>query len=250
MAGKNDLRITPVTIQAQTAGKLRHAILDGVFKPGEKLLEAELCRRMGVSRTSVREALRQLEAERLVTIIPNRGPSVTQLTWKEAEAIYDARELLEGESAARFAERATAAEIALAKAALADFDRAVTMDDAHGRLTHTQRFYELIIEGCGNAIIGEMLQSLFARINFLRARSMSREGRGRNSSIEMWKIYAAIESTTRAPHAPRPCNTSSRLALPRRRSSRKTASAAIPEAEAVSEKKLPAQPCADRHSSN
>jgi DNA-binding GntR family transcriptional regulator len=189
-----DLRITPVTIQAQTASKLRDAILDGVFKPGEKLLEAELCRQMGVSRTSVREALRQLEAERLVTIIPNRGPSVTQLTWKEAEAIYDARELLEGESAARFAERATAAEIARAKAALADFDRAVTMDDARGRLTYTQRFYDLIIEGCGNPIIGEMLQSLFARINFLRARSMSREGRGKNSSVEMWRIFAAIES--------------------------------------------------------
>ena len=140
MAAKTDLRITPVTIQAQTAGKLRDAILDGLFKPGEKLLEAELCRQMGVSRTSVREALRQLEAERLVTIIPNRGPSVTQLTWNEAEAIYDARELLEGESAARFAERATAAEVARAKAALADFDRAVTMNDAHGRLTHTQRF--------------------------------------------------------------------------------------------------------------
>jgi GntR family transcriptional regulator, trigonelline degradation regulator len=194
MTGKTDLRITPVTIQAQTAGKLRDAILDGVFKPGEKLLEAELCRQMGVSRTSVREALRQLEAERLVTIFPNRGPSVTQLTWREAEAIYNARELLEGESAARFAERATPTEIARAKAALADFDRAVTVNDAHGRLTHTQRFYDLIIEGCGNPIIGEMLQSLFARINFLRARSMSRGGRGKNSSVEMWRIYAAIES--------------------------------------------------------
>ena len=86
MAGKTDLRITPVTIQAQTAGKLRDAILDGVFKPGEKLLEAELCRQMGVSRTSVREALRQLEAERLVTIFPNRGPSVTQLTWKRSQS--------------------------------------------------------------------------------------------------------------------------------------------------------------------
>ena len=52
----------------------------------------------------------------------------------------------------------------------------------------------MIIEGCGNPIIGEMLQSLFARINFLRARSMSREGRGKNSSVEMWRIYAAIES--------------------------------------------------------
>ena len=193
MGGKADLRITPVTIQGQTASKLRDAILDGLFKPGEKLLEAELCRQMGVSRTSVREALRQLEAERLVTIIPNRGPSVTLLTWSEAAAIYDARELLEGEAAARFAERATAAEVARAKAALADFDRAVTLDNAHGRLTHTQRFYDLIIQGCGNPIIGEMLQSLFARINFLRARSMSREGRGKMSSVEMWRIYAAIE---------------------------------------------------------
>lgn len=194
MVGKNDLRITPVTIQAQTAGKLRDAILDGVFKPGERLLEADLCRKMGVSRTSVREALRQLEAERLVTIIPNRGPSVALLTWSEAEAIYEARELLEGEAAARFAERATSSQISQAKAALADFDRAVTMDDALGRLASTQRFYDLIIQGCGNPVIGEMLQGLFARINFLRARSMSLVGRGKLSSTEMWRIYAAIES--------------------------------------------------------
>lgn len=188
-----DLKVTPVTIQAQTASKLRDAILDGLFKPGEKLLEAELCRQMGVSRTSVREALRQLEAERLVTIIPNRGPSVAQLSWSEAEAIYDARELLEGEAAARFAEQATAMEIAEARAALANFDRAVTLDDAHARLVTTQRFYDLITRGCGNPIIGELLQGLFARINFLRARSMSRPGRGKISSVEMWRIFAAIE---------------------------------------------------------
>jgi DNA-binding GntR family transcriptional regulator len=191
--GNVDLKITPVTIQAQTASKLRDAIVDGLFAPGEKLSEADLCRQMGVSRTSLREALRQLEAERLVTIIPNRGPSVTQLTWDEAAAIYETRELLEGEAAARFAEHATAAEIARAKAALADFDRAATVDDAHGRLTHTQRFYDLIIHGCGNPIIGEMLQGLFARINFLRARSMSRKGRAKMSPLEMWRIYAAIE---------------------------------------------------------
>ena len=191
--GNADLKITPVTIQAQTANKLRDAIVDGLFAPGEKLSEADLCRQMGVSRTSLREALRQLEAERLVTIIPNRGPSVTQITWDEAAAIYETRELLEGEAAARFAERATAAEIQRAKAALADFDRAITVENAHGRLTHTQRFYQLIIQGCGNPIIGELLQGLFARINFLRARSMSRKGRTKISSLEMWRIYRAIE---------------------------------------------------------
>ena len=147
--------------------KLRDAILDGVFTPGEKLLEADLCRQMGVSRTSVREALRQLEAERLVTIIPGIAvPRSRSLPGLKPSRIYDARQLLEGEAAARFAERATAAEIARAKGALADFDRAMTMDDAHGRLTHTQRFYDLIIEGCGNPIIGEMLQSLFAAHKF------------------------------------------------------------------------------------
>ena len=191
--GNADLKITPMTIQAQTANKLRDAIVDGLFAPGEKLSEADLCRQMGVSRTSLREALRQLEAERLVTIIPNRGPSVTQITWDEAAAIYETRELLEGEAAARFAERATAAEIQRAKAALADFDRAITVENAHGRLTHTQRFYQLIIQGCGNPIIGELLQGLFARINFLRARSMSRKGRTKISSQEMWRIYRAIE---------------------------------------------------------
>ena len=95
MAGKTDLRVTPVTIQAQTAGKLRDAILDGLFKPGEKLLEAELCRQMGVSRTSVREALRQLESEGWVVLQPNYGARVTTLSAAEVREIYEVRASLE-----------------------------------------------------------------------------------------------------------------------------------------------------------
>jgi DNA-binding GntR family transcriptional regulator len=188
-----DLKIEPQTVQVQTANRLRDAILSGYFKPGQRLVEAELCDSMRVSRTSVREALRRLEAEKLVTIIPNRGPSVAEITWAEAKEIYDVRAILEGEAAALFAKRATAEQKRQMAQALKAFGTADAEDDAIGRLTSTSRFYEIMLQGCGNSIIRELLQGLVARINFLRARSMSRPGRGRYSATEMQRILRAIE---------------------------------------------------------
>jgi len=187
------MKVMPVTITGQTVAKLREAILSGVFQPGERLLEQSLCERMGVSRTSVREALRRLEAERLITITPNRGPSVTEISWDDARAIYEVRALLEGEAAARFAERASARDLSEMKLALADFDRAIATGASLNLLGSTERFYAVILAGCGNPIIAELIQGLVARINFLRARSMSRAGRPRQSTVEMWQIFDAIE---------------------------------------------------------
>ena len=79
------------------------------------------------------------------------------------------------------------------KLALADFDRAVSMDAPLERLAATERFYAVILNGCGNPIIGELIQGLVARITFLRARSMSRSGRSRQSAIELWRMFDAIE---------------------------------------------------------
>jgi DNA-binding GntR family transcriptional regulator len=189
----NNLKVWPITVTSQTVSKLRDAILGGVFKPGERLLEQNLCDWMGVSRTSVREALRRLEAERLIVITPNRGPSVAEVMWPEAQAIYEVRALLEGEAVALFAERATPAQLSEMKLALADFDRAVSMDAPLDRLAATARFYSVILNGCGNPVIGEMIQGLVARITFLRARSMSLGGRSRQSTVEMWRMFDAIE---------------------------------------------------------
>ena len=188
-----DLKIAPQTVQIQTANKLRDAILSGFFRPGQRLIEADLCEMMQVSRTSVREALRCLAAEKLITIVPNRGPSVTEITWEEAQEIYDVRAILEGEVAALLAKRATATHRREMQGALADFVRAEQSDDAIGRLTSTSLFYDVMLRGCGNRIIGEMLQGLVARINFLRARSMSQPGRAKYSANEMRRILRAIE---------------------------------------------------------
>src|SRR5688500_13786589 len=100
-----ELRVSVQSVQQQAVERLRAAILAGVFKPGDRLVEADLCARLGVSRPSVREALRSLEAEGLVNIVPNRGPQIPVLTWQQAEEIYQVRALLEGEAAALCARR-------------------------------------------------------------------------------------------------------------------------------------------------
>jgi DNA-binding GntR family transcriptional regulator len=186
-----DLRVTPQTVQRQVADKLRNAILTGHFKPGERLVEASLCRLMNVSRPSIREALRRLEAEKLIVIVANRGPAVAEITWETAEQIYKVRAILEGEAAALFAVRATVTEEKQMRNALDAF--ASAQEDPLGRLNATNAFYEVMLAGCGNQIIRELLEELNARINFLRAHSMSQPGRSRHSLAEMRRLLQAIE---------------------------------------------------------
>ena len=187
-----DLRVAPVSVQSQVVTKLRDAIFSGLFTPGEKLSEPALCRDLGVSRTSIREALRSLAAEKLVTIVPNRGPSVTKITWEEADAIYQVRALLEGEAAALLAARVEEADLREMSAALMTFEAAAWKNDAVERVTSTTRFYEIILTRCGNPVVGEMLQSLHARINFLRAGTMSIPGRSLASLREMRAMHDAV----------------------------------------------------------
>lgn len=188
-----DIKVAPQSLLLQTAEKLREAITQGHFAPGERLVETALCARMGVSRTTIREALRRLESERLVRNAPNRGPSVAAITPDMAEQIYDVRKLLEGEAAALFAARASAEQILSLEAALRAFTTAVSEESSVDRVRATSDFYDVILTECGNTVIFEMLSSLHARINVLRARSMASPGRSKFSLIEMRAILEAIE---------------------------------------------------------
>ncbi|MEH2479081.1 DNA-binding GntR family transcriptional regulator [Nitrobacteraceae bacterium AZCC 2146] len=187
-----DLRISPKTVQQQIVEKLRGAIIEGMFKPGDRLVEANLCEMLGVSRPSIREALRSLEAERLVSIIPNRGPQIPVLTRDHAAEIYKVRALLEGEAAFIAAKRATPDDLKLMRASLAAFGKAVRANDMQTEVSATSVFYSHILRICGNRIIEETLNGLLARINFLRAHSMSQPGRAKVSLQEMKAIYEAI----------------------------------------------------------
>jgi len=180
-------------IRQQTLSKLRQAILEGRFQPNERLYEQKLCELIGVSRTSIREALRQLETEGLVCILPNRGPIVTKLTPQNALDIYQVREQLEGLAASLFAQRADASMVDALEQSVERLRSCLHKKDVREYLKSKHEFYDILLKGCGNDIVYTMLNSLLARITFLRSTSLSRPHRPRESLREIEKIVAAIK---------------------------------------------------------
>ena len=183
----------PIPVRELAADALRQAIIRGDLLPGERLVEPELAKRMGVSRPSIREALSQLAAEKLVTIVPNKGPSVANITWQEAQDIYHVRSLMEGEAAHLFAGCARKEDLAAMRKALKEFERTMARPDAAGLVASTATFYTIMLNGCGNSVIAELLAGLNARIGVLRARSMSRPGRIHYSLAEMTALLERLE---------------------------------------------------------
>lgn len=194
MKTKLDLRVAPRTVQQEVVEKLRHAILSGIFQPGNRLVESQLCGSLGVSRPSLREALRSLQAERLIEIVPNRGPQIPVLSWRDAEEIYEVRELLEGEAAARCAAAISETDLEELSDQLEEFRRACRRKDPAGQINTATEFYAIILRNCGNKIIEQVEGGLLARVNFLRARSMSLPDRVKSSYDEMNAIYVAIKN--------------------------------------------------------
>jgi DNA-binding GntR family transcriptional regulator len=160
-------RDTP-TLRELTIAKLREAILSLYFKPDQHLVERELCAETGVSRTSVREALRQLEAEGLVERRGNRGLFVSSVTTDEARQVYEVRAALEPEMARLFAERATARDLKALEGAFRELEKAGQSHNVRTYVTAYDRFYDVLLQGSGNDLAQRFLRTLRARITFLR----------------------------------------------------------------------------------
>jgi GntR family transcriptional regulator, trigonelline degradation regulator len=181
------------TLRELALEKMRTAILDAHFHPGERLVERSLCEELGVSRTVVREVLRHLETEGLVDSIPNQGPIVAMLDADKAAQIYEIRGLLEADAAMACAERA-GPEVAVRLAeCVARIERAFAAHDHQTVLEQTGKFYEQMFEGGGKSVAWEIVQTLNARINRLRAMTIASDDRGRQAVAEMNLILDAIE---------------------------------------------------------
>jgi DNA-binding GntR family transcriptional regulator len=180
------------TLRAQVEGRLRAAILTGHFHAGQRLVERELCALFGVGRTSIREGLRQLEAEGLVTTVPHRGPTVSKIEYEDAEQLYAVRALLEGYAGQQFAELGSTADMGRLSTAVEAFEEATKSPDRNALLDAKTQFYAVLMEGCGNVFIRQMLTLLHNRINLLRATSMMQPGRLDLSMAEIREIRDAI----------------------------------------------------------
>lgn len=184
----------PVTLREIVLDKLRGAILNFQLLPGDRLVERDLCDRLGVSRTSVREALRHLESEGLVEFADAKGPRVAIITLADACDIYELRCVLEGMIVQLFTLNAKAKDIRALERALGENRKALEEGDLQQVLDSVQGFYDVLLEGSGNRIAATQLRQLQARISYLRATSVSQANRRGASNQEMEKMVAAIKS--------------------------------------------------------
>jgi DNA-binding GntR family transcriptional regulator len=171
-------------LRQQVLDTLRQAIIDGRLAPGARLTERELTEMLGVSRTVVREALRSLEAEGLVHVIPNKGPVVRELSRAEAEDLYQIRAVLEGLAARLFVQHASAEQVEQLEQSLAVVVEAYDSGDAARVLETKNRFYDVLFAGAGSETLSSMLATLHARIWRWRALGLTHPGRSSGRSQE------------------------------------------------------------------
>lgn len=175
-------------LRQQVVEMLRKAIVTFEFHPGERLVEKNLCERFAVSRTVVRESLRQLESEGLVTTVPNRGPVVARLTESDAEQLFEARAVLEALAGRLFARRAKVADRKELTQALKQVKLAFKDGELAAVLAAKDRFYEVLFVGARNDVIHQQVLGVHARISLLRGMSLQAEGRAPHTMRELQAI--------------------------------------------------------------
>jgi DNA-binding GntR family transcriptional regulator len=194
---------TAAPVREQVVAALRQAILDFQLKPGQRLVERELIESMGVSRTTVREALSVLTSEGLVAVVPQRGAHVAAPSLDDAEDLYDVRASLESLVVRRFVERATDEQVARLSstvdgmAALLERESPEDEDDYSATeirefLAAKDIFYDVLVEGAQSASLTQLLESIQARVRVLRVTSLATRHRLPAVVTEMREIVAAI----------------------------------------------------------
>ncbi|SFN51352.1 GntR family transcriptional regulator [Mycetocola miduiensis] len=177
-------------LREQAVKVLRDRIVRGELRAGERLKERILVEDLQVSRTVVREALRQLESERLIRIEPQVGPLVAELSADQARQLYEVRAALEATAARLAASNRTDAELRELQARLDEIETHLTPLDEI--LTAKRAFYAALIRASHNEIIGEQLDGVQARISQLRRVTLARPDRGPSMISELRAVVDAI----------------------------------------------------------
>lgn len=139
---------------------LRQAILTGEMKPGERLLEIHLANKLGVSRTPIREAIRMLELEGLVIMVPRRGAQVAQITEKSMSDVLEVRCALDVLAVELACERITAEAVEELREACREFEKATATKDVHVIAKADVAFHDIIFKAAGNPRLTQMINNL------------------------------------------------------------------------------------------
>ena len=182
------------SLRGRVFHRLREDILSGKYKENDELKEVAIGEELGVSRTPVREAFRQLELEGLIQIVPNKGAYVTGITEKDVRDIYMIRSLLEGLCARWATEHITPEQ-------MAEMEENIFLSKFHAEKGHYEqlaqldnRFHEIMYEACNSKMLEHPLRDFHEYVLRVRKRTLSEKKRGTKSNEEHEQIMEAIKA--------------------------------------------------------
>lgn len=182
------------SLRGKVFNKIREDILAGNYAEKDELREAAISKELGVSRTPVREALRQLELEGLVSIIPNKGAYVNGITAKDIYDIYVIRSYLEGLCAKWVCENIT-------KEQLEELEEITYLSEFHIQKEHwdqifelDNRFHLLLYEACGSKILEHILADYHHYVERVRKNTLSSKKRAEQAFLEHKAILESVKN--------------------------------------------------------
>jgi len=193
-------RLQPVNLESYkplrelVLDAIREAIINGTLKPRERLMEIQLAEELGVSRTPIREALRKLELEGFIVMVPRKGAYVADISFKDIADVFEIRAALEALAAGLAAERITDEELEEMERLVAEKAESIANQDMEKLIKVDTLFHEAIYKASRNQRLTSIISNLREQIQRYRTTSLSYPGRMQRSLEEHRSIVEAIQS--------------------------------------------------------
>lgn len=184
--------ITRSGLHEQVTARLRSMLVEGHIRPGAKLNERELCEKLRVSRTPLREAIKLLAAEGLVDLLPNRGAIAVKLTEADVVNTFEVLATLEGLSGELAAERITDAELAAIRALHAEMMECFARRELSGYYRCNAQIHAAINNAARNPVLIGTYRSINARVQALRFRTNQNEAKWKAAVQEHQHMLDAL----------------------------------------------------------
>jgi DNA-binding GntR family transcriptional regulator len=188
----NATRIAPLALYQEVAERLRERIFSHELKPGAWIDEQAIAEQYGISRTPLREALKVLAAEGLVTLKPRRGCYVTEISERDLDEIFSVMSLLEGQCARDATLHASDTQLATIKTLHEELEAAARLDDINAYFEANQAFHHQLQSVAGNRWLQQVIEDLRKVIKLSRHHSLFSDGRLEQSLAEHRDILAAM----------------------------------------------------------
>ena len=193
-----DRRLLPIKLDSYkplrevVSETMREAIVNGTLKPGERLMEIQLAEELGVSRTPVREAIRKLELEGFVVMIPRRGTYVAGLSIKDINEVFEIRTALDVLAAGLAAERITEEELEQMERLMVEIGEHIDKGDMGAIITLDSEFHDILYKASRNDRLVGIINNLREQFTRFRSISIAYPGRLKNTLEEHRQLVEAI----------------------------------------------------------